>query len=279
MSEGRGEESNEDVYIAANSSDEETTSFYSLKQHHDERWRAIHMSIAMDESSPLLASVYDISAQTDVTKQVESTTCCWKRTWQWYEGRLQAAPVLTKSITSALLTGAGDLAGQVMEHTVHAGKSSSSLDWYRTACFFLMGFLLQAPVTHYYYLLLDAKLPPTATPWTRTTLIKFLIDQLLFAPLFTVGIFVFLDTLQNQNLVEHLRHDYVTTLIANWKLWVPASLINMAFCPPKLRVLYCNVIFFVWSICLSLLFNSGNKSTIDPTIVSQTDSMLQQDFH
>lgn len=39
------------------------------------------------------------------------------------------------------------------------------------------------------------------------------------------------------------------------KLWVPATAVNLAFVPPILRVLYLNVVFFFWSIFLSLKLN------------------------
>jgi peroxisomal membrane protein 2 len=39
------------------------------------------------------------------------------------------------------------------------------------------------------------------------------------------------------------------------KLWVPATIINIGFVPPLLRVLYLNVVFFFWSIYLSLVLN------------------------
>jgi peroxisomal membrane protein 2 len=39
------------------------------------------------------------------------------------------------------------------------------------------------------------------------------------------------------------------------KLWVPATVINIGFVPPILRVLYLNVVFFFWSIYLSLVIN------------------------
>ena len=61
--------------------------------------------------------------------------------------------------------------------------------------------------------------------------------------------------------IEGVKHDmsinYRVSLFANWKLWVPASLVNMAFVKPELRVLYVNVVFFFWTIILSLILNSG----------------------
>ena len=43
------------------------------------------------------------------------------------------------------------------------------------------------------------------------------------------------------------------------KLWVPATMVNIAFCPPVLRVLFLNVVFFFWSIFLSLKLNSAEE--------------------
>ena len=52
-----------------------------------------------------------------------------------------------------------------------------------------------------------------------------------------------------------MGNNYWTSLVANWELWVPASLVNMAFVRPELRVLYVNVVFFFWTIILSIILN------------------------
>ena len=39
------------------------------------------------------------------------------------------------------------------------------------------------------------------------------------------------------------------------KLWLPASAVNLAFVEPKYRVLFVNVVFFMWIIVLSVLLN------------------------
>jgi peroxisomal membrane protein 2 len=44
------------------------------------------------------------------------------------------------------------------------------------------------------------------------------------------------------------------------KLWVPATIINIGFVPPPLRVLYLNCVFFFWSIYLSLVLNKEETS-------------------
>ena len=39
------------------------------------------------------------------------------------------------------------------------------------------------------------------------------------------------------------------------KLWIPATILNIAFVKPALRVLYDNVIFLFWTIYLSMILN------------------------
>lgn len=204
-----------------------------------------HMSI--DENSPLMGSHHH-------HRYPEPEKSSWMKIWKVYQSWLVSRPMLTKSITAAILVGCGDLAGQCID--LATNQAVTSLDLWRISSYTLMGLLLQAPVTHYYYLLLDSKLPPTPSPWTATTFLKLAIDQLIFAPSFTVLVFFFLGFCEGDSvgqICQHLQETFLTTMIANWKLWVPAVFVNLAFCPPELRVLYCNVIFFVWSIILSLL--------------------------
>jgi hypothetical protein len=123
-----------------------------------------------------------------------------------------------------------------------------------------MGMFVQAPVTHYYYVALDRYLPPTKYPWTTTTLLKLIIDQAIYAPTFLFLVIVYLGIFEGSSfsfIEKQLKEEYMITLISNWKLWVPATVYNMAYVPPAFRVLYCNVIFFGWSIYLSLALNNN----------------------
>ena len=84
----------------------------------------------------------------------------------------------------------------------------------------------QAPWNHFYYILLDGALPPTEDPFSATTGIKVVIDQFLQAPIFTVLIFFFLGTLEGKSVEDvkgQLDRDYKDTMLANWKLWLPAT--------------------------------------------------------
>lgn len=195
--------------------------------------------------------------------------------WNSYLDALESNPLLVKSITAGVILGAADLSGQAIQQATSAKEIAATedmmtstvgggggVDIARFVRFAFFGFILQAPWNHFYYLLLDGALPPTVDPFTSTTFIKVLIDQFIQAPIFTVLIFGFLGVLEGKSLdaiKDQLDDDYVDTMVANWKLWVPATVVNIAFCPPILRVLFLNVVFFFWSIFLSLKLNKTEE--------------------
>ena len=152
--------------------------------------------------------------------------------WNAYNEALEASPLLVKSVTAGIILGAADFTGQKFENS-KSEESGKAIDIGRVARFAFFGFVLQAPWNHFYYLLLDGALPPTPEPFTATTGIKVFIDQFVQAPIFTVLIFFFLGTLEGKSVEDvkkQLDSDYKDTMLANWKLWVPATAVNIAFC-------------------------------------------------
>jgi len=185
-----------------------------------------------------------------------------QQAWTAYNDALQTSPLLVKSVTASVVLGAADLVGQSLEDAQSGDKTD--IDVARTVRFAFFGLVLQAPWNHFYYQVLDGALPPTPEPWTITTAIKTVIDQFVQAPIFTILIFGFLGFLEGKSaeaIKQQLDDDYKDTMIANWKLWVPATVINIAFVPPILRVLYLNGVFFFWSIFLSLKLNEEDSSS------------------
>ena len=188
--------------------------------------------------------------------------------WSSYNDALEANPLLVKSVTASVILGAADFTGQFLEKATRGEEASTDdsnegVDIARVARFAIFGLVLQAPWNHFYYLFLDGALPPTEDPFTTTTGIKVVIDQFVQAPIFTVLIFAFLGALEGKSLdaiKKQLDDDYVDTMFANWKLWVPATAVNIAFCPPVLRVLFLNCVFFFWSIFLSLKLNKDEEA-------------------
>lgn len=184
--------------------------------------------------------------------------------WEAYNEALNTNPLVVKSVTAGVILGAADLAGQALQDSQRSEEDKTDIDIARTVRFAFFGLVLQAPWNHFYYQVLDGAIPPTADPWTPTTAVKTVIDQFVQAPIFTVLIFAFLGFLEGKNaesIKQQLEDDYADTMVANWKLWVPATVVNLAFVPPILRVLYLNCVFFFWSIFLSLKLNKDESSS------------------
>jgi peroxisomal membrane protein 2 len=185
--------------------------------------------------------------------------------WQRYNKALERNPLLVKSITAFFLLGGGDLCGQSLEHLLGRSSNAGSVlvlgvDWPRAARFGMFG-LLGAPWAHYFYFYLDKVLPPTEKPFTKTTLLKVCIDQGVQAPALLALMISTISILKGtglQGVREDLARNYWTSLLANWKLWLPFSFINLAFVKPTLRVLFVNAVFFGWTIILSMLINSSS---------------------
>jgi hypothetical protein len=178
-----------------------------------------------------------------------------KGVWNHYYGHLEKRPLFVKSVTAFFIMGCADLCAQGIDHL---RGTSGAVDWPRAARFGAFG-LLGAPWTHYYFYYLDKGLPPTPEPFTRTTFMKVFLDQFIQAPAMLVVIICLLSLMKFEGfegMKTSMRDNYVTSLIANWKLWLPASLVNQAFVKPELRVLYVNVVFFVWIVILSTILNS-----------------------
>jgi len=185
--------------------------------------------------------------------------------WDSYNAALESSPLLVKSLTASVILGSADCAGQFIEKvTADENAEQKELDLARVFRFFIFGLVLQAPWNHFYYLFLDGQIPPTPDdPFSQTNIIKIIIDQFIQAPIFTVLIFAFLGALEGKNIDEiqqKLKDDYPQTIVDNWKLFIPATVINIGFVPPILRVLFLNGVFFFWSIYLSLVLNKEEET-------------------
>ncbi|XP_076882235.1 protein sym-1-like [Bidens hawaiensis] len=162
----------------------------------------------------------------------------------WYLSLLEAHPVWTKAITSALLTFVGDLICQILIDQV------SSLDIKRVSLFTFLGMALVGPSLHFWYLYLSKLVTTTGA---SGAFIRLIIDQFIFAPAF---IAVFLSTLitlegRPSQVLPKLQQEWVSSVIANWQLWIPFQFLNFLFVPQQFQVLAANFIALVWNVILS----------------------------
>jgi protein Mpv17 len=96
--------------------------------------------------------------------------------WARYNALLEAQPLLTKALTSLTGFTAGDVLAQ--KFIEEEGKP---YDYMRTVRLGSFGFMLHGTTGHYFYGMLDSKLPGTK-PITVAT--KVAIDQTIWNPIF-----------------------------------------------------------------------------------------------
>ncbi|KAA8493063.1 Protein sym1 [Porphyridium purpureum] len=180
--------------------------------------------------------------------------------FQAYSAALQSRPVVTKMVTSTVLSGISECAAQlIIERAARKNVSPQVLQqqqapWYqrlnygRIAAFAAFGGLFFAPVTHYWYQILQNRLGSVGT--------RVLADQALFAPLAISATFAYMLTYDGKArggaVQRKIRNDLAPTLKMNWTVWVPTQAVNFLFVPLPFRVLVVNSVGLVWNVFLAM---------------------------
>ncbi|KAK1857702.1 hypothetical protein I4F81_000317 [Pyropia yezoensis] len=177
------------------------------------------------------------------------------RSWTSYLKALDVAPIKTKAITAGVLVGLGDTLAQML-----TGTPLGNLDLPRLFRFAAFGLVLQGPVGHAWYNLLErvVRLPGVAGIAGKVAA-----DQLLFAPVFTSIFFGYLCVTEGGQLGdvrEAVTSKLPSTLIASWKVWPLAHIINFGVIPLGLRVLYVNAVSTAWIAFLSMTASKASAA-------------------
>jgi protein Mpv17 len=183
-----------------------------------------------------------------------------KRLWSKYLKILDAKPVQTKIGTSVAAAFLGDMIAQSLSPRK---DDSFKPDFARTArlCVFNGGMGLFG---HFYFAALDRGVKVGAAASASTSILKgpahfvnsiskTFIDQGIFAPLATMMFYLFKVSSEGRpsEFIDELKSKYVHTLIAGWKLWPAAHMVNFMFIPPQHRVLYTNFVSVAGTYVLS----------------------------
>mmetsp|Transcript_9084 Transcript_9084/g.12886 ORF Transcript_9084/g.12886 Transcript_9084/m.12886 type:complete len:187 (-) Transcript_9084:215-775(-) len=171
--------------------------------------------------------------------------------WARYNALLEAQPLFTKALTSLTGFTLGDMLAQNFIE-----DSDKPYDVMRTVRLGSFGALIHGTTGHYFYGMLDGKLPGTK-PITVAT--KVAIDQTIWNPIFGLMFFGYLNLMEGKSFEDYtnkIKADLKTAVMGSWAVWVPAHTINFAFIPPSQRLLYINTIQIGYNVFLSFL---GNK--------------------
>ncbi|XP_053626127.1 peroxisomal membrane protein 2 [Plodia interpunctella] len=161
-----------------------------------------------------------------------------------YLQNLYLHPIRTKSITSCVLGTTGSIVSQLL-----AGGTIRSDP---ILAFGLYGLLFGGTIPHYFYELVERLFPEDVVAFPLAK--KLLFERLIYAPMIQAFSLYTLARFEGKNhsaALKQLNALYLTVLEANWKWLTLFQVINMAFVPPMLRVLYMNLVGLGWAIFLA----------------------------
>ncbi|KAL1956080.1 hypothetical protein VTO42DRAFT_7675 [Malbranchea cinnamomea] len=168
---------------------------------------------------------------------------------RWYQARLARSPLLTQSIGSAVLFGAGDVLAQQLVDRV----GIENHNYARTARMALYGGAIFGPAATTWYKFMQRNIVLKNPKLTLAA--RVCCDQVLFTP---THLFLFLSSmsvLEGGDPQEKLRKSFWGAYKTNLMLWPWVQCVNFAFVPLEHRVLVVNVVSLGWNCILSIINN------------------------
>ncbi|XP_031556408.1 protein Mpv17-like isoform X2 [Actinia tenebrosa] len=139
-------------------------------------------------------------------------------------------------------------------------KKGTKHDVTRTVRMGVVGLCL-GPILRAWYLTLDKVVVASSRP-KLDGLKKMLLDQALFAPV-CIGFFYCVSEMLSgktfSQCKETLKERYVETLIANYKLWPAAQIVNFTFVPLEHRVGFVQIVAIFWNTYLAWMVNKPSE--------------------
>jgi protein Mpv17 len=164
---------------------------------------------------------------------------------RWYNARLAARPLLTSSVTTAVLFATGDItAQQLVEKRGFKGH-----DLTRTGRMALYGGFVFGPVATTWFGFLARNV--TLRNRRLETLARVAVDQCVFAPVM-IGVFLSsMATMEGVSAQKRLEKTWWPALKTNWLIWPFVQFVNFTYIPLPHRVLFANIISIGWNCYLS----------------------------
>ncbi|KAK5171890.1 Protein required for ethanol metabolism [Saxophila tyrrhenica] len=180
---------------------------------------------------------------------------------RWYQARLAARPVLTQSITTAVLFATGDtMAQQAIEKR---GLKEHNLA--RTARMAIYGGAVFGPGATLWYQFLQRKIVLPGRP-NLQIVARVATDQTVFA---STNLFLFLSSMaimEGSDPKKKLEDSYFNALQKNWMVWPVAQFTNFKYVPLQYQVLMVNLVSLGWNCYLSFLNSAPSGAHVkNPT--------------
>eukprot|EP01024_Parvocaulis_polyphysoides_P020242 TRINITY_DN19381_c0_g3_i2.p2 TRINITY_DN19381_c0_g3~~TRINITY_DN19381_c0_g3_i2.p2 ORF type:complete len:203 (+),score=13.96 TRINITY_DN19381_c0_g3_i2:201-809(+) len=179
----------------------------------------------------------------------------FNKMWNNYQRQLQKNPLLTKSVTSFVGFGLGDILAQSL-------SGSERYDISRTVRMSVYGGAIGGPLAHHWFNFLDKFVLPNHPQSPFAIVSKMFLDQVVQAPLGLSLFYAYQETMQGRAHMtgEVISEKLLPTLLMTWKFWPLAHLVNFSIIPLEQRILYCNAVSVVYTCLLSRLAASDEPA-------------------
>ncbi|KAJ3775866.1 hypothetical protein FB446DRAFT_723581 [Lentinula raphanica] len=171
-----------------------------------------------------------------------------------YSAAFARRPMATQSATSAIIFGTGDIIAQQLVDR----KGLKNHNYTRTARFLFYGACLFGPVLTKWHQFINRRHFDSPL---RAVIYKVTLDQFVAAPFITVPMFFGSMSIMEgrpDEAIPRIRNSYVSTLTRGWCLFIPAQIVNFAFVPISMRILFFSTVALCWNTYLSF-FNARQK--------------------
>jgi protein Mpv17 len=187
-----------------------------------------------------------------------------------YDGWLRSSPVLTKSVTSALLFGVADRIAQRVEKLKRRDQNDEhqqdDAGLERTARMMLWGGAIFAPIAHTWVNFVERKVGSSGA---AVVIKKILLDMFVFAPNSNMLFFTTTKLMEGQSVGD--AFDFAVqkipkTMAANYMVWPLANVVTYGVVPLRYRILFINCVSMGWSTFLSMTSSEGRSEEKDREI-------------
>jgi len=165
---------------------------------------------------------------------------------RWYQMKLASRPLLTQSVTTAVLFATGDAMAQ---HLVEK-KGLKNHEFGRTARMALYGGAIFGPAATTWFGFLQRRIRIPSSP-NLEILARVGLDQTFFA---STNLFCFLSSMaimEGTSPQDKIDKTYWNALKSNWMVWPAIQMVNFKFVPLHHRVLLVNIVSLGWNCYLS----------------------------
>lgn len=219
----------------------------------------------------VLLTLLTQTQQLSLTVEVFAST---RNAFDWYTKILESNPVITKSVTTALIQFLGDYFAQSYEAFQMSSQQKTlgllcnpfqSFDYNlrRGASLAMDGLLLSGPLLHYAFELME-KILPTENGSSYAAFIHVLANDYLVDSTYLLISFFFVAIVEGHahELSTLFRKDFLATLQASWGtsvLLIPIEFLCFSKLPVSWRVLSMNFIDILWGAIISFVAHRSRR--------------------